>query len=186
MATGDLTTLDNVKAWLSPPLTSTADDALLSRLVTAASRFIETWLDRTIAAQDYTETRDSRGGARLFLRHRPVTAVAAVSVDGVAVPPSSGAGAAGFLFDDSSVSLAGYAFTRGVGNVTVTYTAGYVATPPEIEQACIELVVTRYKERDRIGQVSKNLGGETVSFSQKDLPADVQTLLDQYRNVVPL
>jgi hypothetical protein len=186
MATGDLTTLDNVKAWLSPPLASTADDALLSRLITAASRFIETWLNRTITAQDYIETRNGRGGARLFLRHRPVTAVASVTIGGISVPPASVAGGDGFLFDDSSISLVGYAFTRGVGNVAVSYTAGYAATPPEIEQACIELVVTRYKERDRIGQVSKNLGGEMVSFSQKDLPADVQTLLDQYRNVVPL
>ena len=61
------------------------------------------------------------------------------------------------------------------------YTAGYAATPPEIAQACIELVCLRYKERDRIGQVSKNLAGEIVAFTQKDMPADVQTLIDQYR-----
>ncbi len=41
MAAGDLTTIDNVKAWLSPPLTTTNDDTLLTRLVTAASQFIQ-------------------------------------------------------------------------------------------------------------------------------------------------
>ena len=66
-------------------------------------------------------------------------------------------------------------------NVAVTYTAGFAATPPEIEQACIELVALRYKERDRIGHVSKGIAGETVTFQQKDMPPDVQTLLDQYR-----
>ena len=64
----------------------------------------------------------------------------------------------------------------------VTYTAGYAATPPEIAQACIELVCLRYKERDRIGQVSKNLAGEVVAFSQKDMPADVA---DVARSVPP-
>ena len=185
MATGDLTTLDNVKAYLSPPLTATTDDALLTRLVTAASAFIQAWLGRTIAQNSYTETRNGVGGTRLFLRNRPVISVASVTVDGVAIAPSSGVGQAGYLFDDSSVYLTGYAFSRGQQNVTVAYTAGYAVTPPEIEQACIALIALRYKERDRIGQVSKNLAGEVVSFAQKDMPADVQTLLDQYRSVVP-
>ena len=185
MATGDLTTLANVKAYLSPPLTTTTDDALLTRLVTAASQFIQTWLGRTIAATSYTETRNGQGGTRLFLRNRPVVSVSSVTVDGVAVAPSSGPGQPGYLFDDNSVYLTGAAFTRGQQNVAVAYTAGYAATPPELEQACVALVALRYKERDRIGQASKNLAGEVVSFAQKDMPADVQTLLDQYRAVVP-
>jgi len=46
VAQGDLTTLANVKAWFAPPLTTTADDALLTRLITAASQVILTCLDR--------------------------------------------------------------------------------------------------------------------------------------------
>ena len=187
MATGDLTTLANVKAYLSPPLATTADDALLSRLVTAASQFIQSWLNRTIASASYTDTRNGTGGTRLFLKNRPITAVASVSVDGVAIAPSSPAPTGdGYLFDDGSIYLVGHCFTRGYQNVVVQYTAGFASTPPEIEQACIALVVLRYKERDRIGQASKNLGGEVVSFQQKDMPADVATVLDQYRNMVPV
>ncbi len=187
MAAGDLTTLANVKAYLSPPLTTTNDDALLSRLITAASQFIQSWLNRTIAVTSYTDTRNGGGGARVFLRNRPVTAVSSVTIDGVIVPASNPPpNGAGYLFDDNSIYLVGQVFSKGVQNVVIQYTAGYAATPPEIEQACIALVVLRYKERDRIGQVSKNLAGEVVSFQQKDMPADVATTLDQYRNVVPL
>ena len=185
MATGDLTTLANVKAYLSPPLTTTNDDALLTRLVTAASQFIQAWLGRTIAETAYNETRNGLGATRLFLRNRPVTNVTSVAVDGVAIAPASGPGQPGYLFDDNSVYLTGTAFTRGQQNVAVAYTAGYAAMPPELEQACIALVALRYKERDRIGQASKNLAGEVVSFAQKDMPADVLTVLDQYRAVVP-
>lgn len=187
MATGDLTTLADVKAYLSPPLATTADDALLARLITAASQFIQSWLNRSIASASYSDTRNGTGGTRLFLRNRPVTAVGAVTVDGVSIVPSDPPPlSAGYLFDDSAVYLVSHCFTRGAQNVVVQYTAGYAATPPEIAQACIALVVLRYKERDRIGQASKNLGGEVVSFQQKDMPADVATVLDQYRNVVPV
>src|SRR5215469_1463317 len=148
MATGDLTTLANVKAYLSPPLTTTADDALLTRLVTSASQFIQTWLGRTIAQTSYSETRNGQGGTRLFLRNRPVVSVVSLTVDGIAIAPAAGPGQPGYLFDDNSIYLSGTAFTRGQQNVAVTYTAGYVATPPELEQACIALVALRYKERD--------------------------------------
>ncbi len=179
MALGDLTTLANVKAYLSPPLTTTNDDALLSRLVTAASGFIQSWLNRTIASATYAETRNGMGGATLFLRNRPVTSVASVTIDGVAVAATD------YRFDAGAIYLLHRSFAKGAQNVTVQYTAGYAATPPEIEQACIALVALRYKERDRIGQASKSLGGEVVSFQQKDMPADVTTILDQYINVVP-
>jgi hypothetical protein len=184
MAAGDLTTLANVKGWLSPPLTATTDDALLTGLVTAASQFIQTWLNRSLAVATYVETRNGTGARRLFLKYRPVLAVAALTIDGNAIPAA--AGGPGYVFDDVSLWLIDTVFRRGIMNIGVTYSAGYAATPPELEQACIELVCLRYRERDRIGQVSKNLAGEVVSFTQKDMPADVQTILDQYRNQVPL
>jgi hypothetical protein len=183
MAAGDLTTLANVKAWFSPPLTTTADDALLTRLITAASQYIQSWLGRQIASQNYAETRDGAGGRKLVLANAPVTAVATLSIDGIAIPMASGPSAAGYVFSATTIYLQSYLFMPGSQNVAVAYTAGYAATPPELEQACIELVALRYKERDRIGQVSKNLSGETISFTQKDVPADVETVLEQYKRI---
>lgn len=181
MAAGDLTTLGNVKAWFSPPLTTTSDDALLTRLITAASQFIQSWLNRDIASQAYIETRDGDGGQKLMLGNAPITVVASVTIDGRPIPEAPDARSRGYVFGPTTLYLQGEVFTPGFQNVTVSYTAGFGATPPEVEQACIELVALRYKERDRIGQVSKNLAGEVVAFSQKDMPADVQTLLGQYR-----
>ena len=42
----DLTTLADVKAWLQTGQSSfpATDDAMLTRLITAASRYIQTWL----------------------------------------------------------------------------------------------------------------------------------------------
>ena len=77
MASGDLTTLADVKAWLQTgqnPFPAT-DDALLSRLITAASQYVQTWLSRPIALSNYTEIRDGTGGCRLQFACFPVTAV---------------------------------------------------------------------------------------------------------------
>src|SRR5205823_7092372 len=118
----------------------------------------------------------------------PVTAVLSLSIDGLAIPAAPAPGGVGggydtgYSFTPTELALRGYVFTRRPQNVIVTYTAGYPTTPPDLAQACTELVCQRYRERSRIGEVAKALGGgETVTFSQKDMSEDVKTALLQYR-----
>jgi hypothetical protein len=195
MAFGDLCALSDVTAWLQTgqnPFPAT-DDALLSRLITAASQFIQSWLQRQIAVSDWIEVRDGNGGQRLTFANFPVSAVWSLSIDGLNIPPAPASGGitggfgAGYVFSPTELALRGYVFTRRAQNVSVTYTAGYANVPPDIAQACIELVAQRYRERTRIGEVSKALmSGETVTFSQKDMSDDVKTLLAQYQTVAPV
>jgi hypothetical protein len=194
MAYGDLTTLVDVKAWLKtgqnafPP----TDDALLTRLITAASQYIQTWLGRPLAQADYIETRDGTGGRRLQFAVIPVSAVLSLTIDGFPIPPapppSPGTGLTpGYLFSPTELVLRGYYFTQRAQNVQVSYTAGFASIPPDIAQACIELVALRYRERTRVGEVSKSFAGaETVSYSQKDMSAPIATLLERYRLVTPI
>ncbi len=198
----DLCTLTDVKAWLN--VTVTTDDNLLQRLLTAESTMIQSWLNRQIASQSYTETRDGSGvgdGAyEMVLANYPVTAIASLTIDGLAVPASTDNGVMqpGYGFDSHRIWLArvtnsyeerysnAWQFTRGRGNVIITYTAGYATTPDDIYQACIELVSIRYRERDRIGQNSKSLAGETVSFNTKAMTDSILQTLNQYKKVVPV
>ena len=188
MAFGDLTCLSDVTAWLQTgqnPFPA-VDDALLTRLITAASQFIQSWLQRQIAVSDWVEVRDGNGGQRLTFANFPVSQVWSLSIDGLAIPPvpAGGGFGAGYVFSPTELALRGYVFTRRAQNVSVTYTAGYASVPADIAQACIELVCQRYRERTRIGEVSKSLmSGETVTYSQKDMSDDVKTLLSQYRAV---
>jgi hypothetical protein len=192
MAAPDLTTLAAVRAWLAigaQPMPPT-DDALLAGLITAVSQFIQTWLGRQLALQDWTEMRDGSGGARMSFGAFPVTAVAGLSIDGQLVPPAPPLGAqgwtAGYVFTPTEIAVRGYRFTRGIQNVVMTYTAGYAVIPPDIVQATTQLVAQRYRERTRIGESSRHLGSETVTYSTADMPADVATLLWRYRLVVPV
>jgi hypothetical protein len=194
MAFGDLCALSDVTAWLQTgqnPFPS-VDNALLTRLVTAASQFVQTWLQRQIAVTDWIEIRDGNGGQRLAFANFPVSQVWSLSIDGLTIPPAPAPGGitggfgAGYVFSPTELALRGYVFTRRAQNVSVTYTAGYASVPPDIAQACIELVCQRYRERARIGEVSTALiSGETVTYSQKDMSDDVMTLLSQYRAVAP-
>jgi hypothetical protein len=191
MATGDLTDLPTVKAWLGIPATSTEDDALLTSLVTAASQFIQVWLNRQLAQATYTEVRDGTGGQRLVFLNYPVTSVASLTMGMLTVTavsnPSTGTyPSAGYLFTPTEIRLNGLYFERGFGNVQVTYTAGYATVPPDVQQAATELVALRYRERDRIGHASKAVGGETVSYTIVDMSPDIKTLLSAYRRVVML
>ena len=189
MAFGDFTTLSDVKAWLQNGQSSfpTTDDALLSRLITAASQYIQTWLNRQIPLADYVEVRDGTGGHRLQFGCFPVVTVQSLTVDGQTILQAASSCAAGYSFSTSQLSVRGYKFCRGAQNVVIAYTAGYATIPPDIAQACIDLVALRYRERTRIGEISKSLGGiETVSFSQKDLSDSIKTLLQQYRLVSPI
>jgi hypothetical protein len=191
MAFADLCQLSDVTAWLQTgqnPFPAT-DDALISRLITAASQFIQTWLQRQIAVGDWIEIRDGDGGQRLAFANFPVTQVWSLSIDGLSIPPapSDGGFGAGYVFSPTELALRGYVFTRRVQNVSVTYAAGYASVPPDIAQACIELVALRYRERTRIGEASKALmSGETVTYSQKDMSDDIKTLLSQYQAVAPV
>lgn len=191
MAFGDLCQLGDVTAWLQTgqnPFPAT-DDALIARLITAASQFIQSWLQRRIAQSDWIEVRDGNGGQRMAFANFPVSAVLSLSIDGRAIPPAppDGGFGAGYVFSPTELALRGYVFTRRAQNVIVAYTAGYPSVPSDIAQACIELVCQRYRERSRIGEVSKALmSGETVTFSQKDMSDDVKTLLAQYRAAVPI
>jgi hypothetical protein len=191
MAFGDLTTLDDVKAWLTTgqnPFPDT-DDALLTRLITAASQFIQTWLKRQIASSDWQELRDGSGGQRLVFANFPVTAVLALTIDGIAISPAPTDGScdAGYVFSPTELALRGYVFTRRLQNVVVTYTAGYATTPPDVAQACIELVCRRYRERTRIGEAGRARSGDAAAnFSLADMDPDTRLLLAQYRLVAPV
>jgi hypothetical protein len=196
----DFTTLADVKAWLQtgtdpfPP----RDDAMLARLITSCSTFIESWLSRPLGLANWQEIRDGWGGERAYrmpLAVSPVVGIISLTIDGLAIPPAPVLNAqtttfgsvAGYTFTPTELGLRGYRFTRGMQNVTVQYTAGYEDIPADVQQACLEMVVRKYRERTRIAERSRSLGGgetvaySTVMFSRRDMGTDIQVLLQQYR-----
>ena len=179
----DLTSLATVKQWLN--LTTTTDDALLTRLVSSASLFVENWLNQPITASDYTVTFDGWGGNRKTVAARPLNSVSAVTVNGMTIPAAVGPTASGYIFTASQIVLRGYAFTAGIGNCSATYNSGFVTTPKDVEQAVVELIGYRYKTRDRIGISGKSMAGENISFDAVDMSDSVRSVLRNYVRHTP-
>jgi hypothetical protein len=180
---------------------------LLARLITATSRAITRWLGRPILAADWSETRDGLGGlygpceSRFPFAVTPCTAVLLVVVDGVTIPPvptppvappgqslvSFYTTRAGYTFTPTQLAISGYYVPRKAQCVLMQYTAGYASVPADVAQACIELVALRYRERTRIGEISKHLGdGATVTYERSDIPAKIKTMLQPYRLITPI
>ena len=180
----DLCTLADVKAWLGPGMGAT-DDALLARLITAASSAMQSYMNRNIPQASYTDTRSGNGRQALTLWNTPIVSVATLTVDGNTIPaaPAPAIKNYGFTFDADTLYLRGYLFGKGQMNVTIAYTAGYTVIPVDLAQACIELGVFRYRERERIGMASKAIAGETTAYTVTDFPRSTVAIMNNYRRV---
>jgi uncharacterized phiE125 gp8 family phage protein len=190
MAAGDLTTRANVKEFLT--LGAVTDhDAILDRLITACSEAFRLAVDRDIRTPDttsYIDTFSGDGGSTLFLAEYPVKAITTLTVDGAAVAERVTSGDGGYILDKESgrVDLDGSVFTEGIDNVAIQYQAGYPAIPPEVEQAVIEMVAHEFKKRDRVGQSSTIVGGEShVYFSRDALLPYAASIVSAYRRFEP-
>lgn len=181
--TTQLATLAQVKEYIGNSADAT-DDALLTRLIDAASELIERSCSRVFGSASYTESRDGNGGNFIVLNYRPIISISSVTVDGKTIPQSAGPTLAGWVQGSPwKISLRGqYAFTEGVQNVALAYTAGFATIPADLVQSCCLLVGLGYKERDRLGLTSKGVGGESISFSSDDLPDPVSRTVNNYRN----
>lgn len=65
------------------------------------------------------------------------------------------------------------------------HTKGYSDVPDDVRFTCCELAALRYKEKSRLGEVSKDVGGQTVAFSQKDLSDFGRAVIRHYKRVTP-
>lgn len=185
----DLTTLDYVKTYAA--ITGNTMDALLSQLITAASRFAMSYCSRVFMSTTYNKTFNGTGGQWLILGQEPVTAVSSVTVNGVVMPQSTQPHQNGWVFDDVAVYFKGgcYVFERGVQNVTINFTAGYAdvaSVPQDLQQAIAELVWLKYKRRDTIDVASKGLAGETISYIVADMNRFTKSVLNLYTKAAPV
>jgi len=133
---GDLTTLANLKAYLGNAAfaSDTSQDAMLGRMITAASRFVTNFCQRTrFAVSSFDETYDGYGNNFMVLRQWPIVSITAINFSGLSLtaqasgnPPSGGyrvlpPGDLG----QQRVQLYGYCFPRGRGAIEVQYVAGF-------------------------------------------------------------
>ena len=189
MATGDLTTLEDVKTYLKGMSTGNdnASDEVLTLLIGAASQWIKSYCDMDFLEEEYDYLYSGMGQPTVILPNYPVTKVTSVLVNGFNIPLRGGPGGAGYSVNTrkGTVSLSGYVFEYGDNNVEIIYTAGYPTLaylPLDLRFAATKLAVYRYKERSRLGKNSESLGGQqNVSYSSAAAPEDIINTLKNYK-----
>lgn len=159
----------------------------------------------TVTSEDYLffdgncESRNDRGYGVLYLPQFPIVKASVASALPVALAflTSRGIGAdgAGDTWDTSSlaegrdfvvdytngiITLTGGLFATGLKNYRLTCTAGYVTIPDDLEQLCIELGKSIYKNDRAV--TSESIGTWSRSFSEALKKSDpfVQDTLGKY------
>ncbi len=198
----------------TPASTNTSDDGNIQACITAASLYWLLRLDLdsvlvfdhegniTTGSQSplvqpvtWDEWMDGNGAQRIWLRNTPIQTVSLVQVGEPGfgcpvpktVPPSVGF-APGWLIDQSRKTLVlrgFYRFWRGLQNVNVAYTGGYVQTPADIALGTTKMVALSYKQKQWIGQRSQAMaqGAGTVTYDGLVIPKDVEHLIQMYTRV---
>jgi hypothetical protein len=168
-------------------------DAVLDALIKRASATISQSTNiPTIfdSGSDITEKRNGNGKDRIITKSSPLVSVTSVTIDGVSIPASPDGIAAGYIVDDTMLYLVGYTFTKGVQNVTLVYRGGVTlgsSLQQMLEHACLVTCALWWKRRAHVDQASigsPQLG--TISYTQKDLPAEAMTIINQIRRVAPI
>jgi hypothetical protein len=102
----DYTDRATLKSWLKLPTASTSDDLLLDALITQASAFVDTYINRGLLSQSVTETYNGKGSYGIAVQCPPITAVTTVTVDNIPIPPVTNQVTYGWVNDDRFIYLA--------------------------------------------------------------------------------
>lgn len=207
LAANALTTLDAVKDELG--ITVDTYDDYLTRKINVASSAIEDYCDRSFGKAVVTETFRAEGQLTFVVSRRPIVEVTAVKYDDVEIGDENykiedaAAGVIRLLYGAADMSLRARSVTadRLAGTArklyAVTYTGGYVlpkdpepTLPAAIDEACVQQVVSEYRQRGRDrAVVSERLMSWNATYAQPSsaensgLAPQVLALVRPYRRV---
>lgn len=174
-----------VKAYLRIGIAQTDDDGELRALADAANAAVAKALQRNVMTASYAETRDGTGTPTLMLLNFPVSAVASVQFvgpapGGIALPQTLIAGQ-DYTFTKFALKMYYGRWPKGIQNILVNYTAGYQSMPADLTHAATKVAALRYRELQRIGQKSKIIANENITFDLSEFPPDVMGIIERYK-----
>lgn len=193
----DLTTLATIRQ--AVPRLASVSDAEVSRLITEASSVIESYCNRQFGQATFTETHNISGGARVFLRQRPIVSITSIVTGlpngSVTLDPSR------YTFDARTGEVRGVAsnqwfpndggyppdpFGWGFQAIQVVYVAGYGTVPGAVSGRCLAVVNRAAAGLANMpGMTSKTLGDLSYGFVDwsmfTTLTADDRRILAPFR-----
>lgn len=179
----DLCTIDDVKLRIE---TMTNDfDAEIASLITDVSFRAQTWIDRDLELQTYTEIHDG-GCKRIYPRQVPVVTITSITVSlsldfaGGTIIPTADYALVNDNWDIAHVTT----FPARQNGVQVVYTSGYTdstTVPDDLVQAIARQVAYEFKYRKFDGLSSADVADGALVKEDKMFLEAVMPILKKYR-----
>ncbi len=183
-----LTSVSNIKT--NCGITSSANDTMLSDLLTQIEAMADQYCDRTLSynATTMTEYYDGGGVSVLQLNNYPIVAITSIHDD---LDHEYGAdtliSSADYILNSKNgqILLEGLLFGNGVLNVKVVYTAGYGSSPATSAPSDLVLAIERLVFAEYIERIAGvNTTVEQDFFYKPDkLRREAYKILDRYKRV---
>jgi hypothetical protein len=200
----DLVAVADVHQYQGIPDSDTSNDAFIAAAITRASTAIQTYCGRKFAVETLTDTflpeRDAFNWQmpgsikKLNLSRWPVVSITAVTSFVDPNNPQALVAGQDYLADNANGQLVRlnpntkYRRLWEAAQIVVSYTAGFAAVPPDIQDACQRMIASSMKGRGRDPMLKMitqqgvtreywvDVGGRDGNF-----PPEVTQILDAYR-----
>lgn len=184
-------TVAEVKEYLG--ISSATDDNLISSLIERAEGIIENYTGRVFEAETatkYFDTDDIEGRWLYLWGYDLLSVTKITNGDGTEVtsaqyrlePRNETPKYAVRLHEDYT-----WEFDDSDDEISIAGTWGYSTVPPlNIEHACIRLTAFLYRQKDTSADIDRPfVTGDGVTIMPSSLPADVKSILDNYKRRLP-
>ena len=167
-----------------------SENNLLVSLINRTSARMETYCGRKFKAREYIEYQDGDGSPMVFTDQFPITTVSDLWDDTEREFTDSASDQISsddymIYSDEGSIRLYNdeTTFNKGYQNIRITYSGGYETIPGDLEQACLDWVLTLYRKiKDRThGYMTKSASGASVLIDLGAIPNSIKAVLDSYK-----
>ena len=170
------------------------DDLRISALITSVSKLVKTYCNCSIV-DFYTtpkvEVKSIKPGINcLYLSEFPIKDIISIQVVDSGVSKTLGVSEFYLNRDTEGIYYTPVAHTAscwpvGLGNVTVTYTAGYETVPEDLKLAVIDIITyylkDEHKPRQSLSGASKESVVSSSQMGSANFPDHIKRVLDLYR-----
>jgi hypothetical protein len=183
-----LVDLETALGYLGVPVTDGDRIPMVKQCINGASNYCNTHTGRKLLSRALTEYYDGRGENTILLNNYPCTTLTSVYDD------LARAYGAGTLVAASDLAVMptdllcmivydGSVFMPGVKNVKITYTAGYLTVPWDLQQACLGLIGIYFKHTDEktLSIASRNVGDGNITIESNRTPQWIIDILNAYK-----
>ena len=181
-----LVTLSKVKQYGDQDtITNPERDDLLTTLINRVTTQFETYCGRTFESAETTEYLDGGGIKFLFPAQYPITSVSGIwSNSSWDWDDDDLISSDDYRIKNSNyIVLKSSTFSNYDQNIKITYTHGYTADdiPEDLQQACIEETLRKWKSRNKIDVLSVSLEDGSITHLTKDLLPQTIMTLNRYK-----